>query len=119
MCIRDRATDRLGVVEVPDALLEQVADRLDERAEACRPASEAFVNPAKVLAVALAETVPMVLGEGDLGGVAAMRASSMLARTARVPATYGVLPDAASQAVSYTHLDVYKRQTCERVLRDR
>ncbi|MCA0437000.1 MAG: phosphosugar isomerase [Austwickia sp.] len=95
-----QATDRLGVVEVPDALLEQVADRLDERAEACRPASEAFVNPAKVLAVALAETVPVVLGEGDLGGVAAMRASSMLARTARVPATYGVLPDAASQVVA-------------------
>lgn len=94
------AADRLGVVEVPDALLERVADKLDERAEACRPASEAFINPAKVLALQLAETVPVVLGEGDLGGVAALRAASMLARTARIPATYGVLPDAASQVVA-------------------
>lgn len=95
-----QAADRLGVVEVSDALLLQVADRLDECAEACRPASEAFVNPAKILALQIAETMPVVLGEGDLGGVAALRASSMLARTARVPATYGVLPDAASQVVA-------------------
>lgn len=95
-----QAADRLGVVDVPDSLLLQVADRLDERAEACRPSSEAFVNPAKILARQVAETVPVVLGEGDLGGVAAGRAASMLARTARVPASYGALPDAASQVVA-------------------
>ncbi|WP_143114830.1 SIS domain-containing protein [Austwickia chelonae] len=94
------AADRLGIVEVSDALLQQVADRLDECAETCRPSSEAFVNPAKVLALQLAETVPVVLGEGDLGGVAAHRAASMLARTARLPATHGALPDAASQVVA-------------------
>lgn len=95
-----QAADRLGVVQVPDAVLHQVADRLDECAEACRASSESFVNPAKVLALQIAETVPVVLGDGDLGGVAALRASSMLARTARVPAAYGVLPDAASQIVA-------------------
>lgn len=48
----------------------------------------------------LAETVPVVLGDGPLGGVAAARASSMLARTARIPALWGELPDAASGIVA-------------------
>lgn len=94
------AADRAGVVSVPERMLIATADRLDEQAEACRPSSDSFVNPAKSLAVGLAETVPVVLGEGDLGGVAASRAASMLARTARLPATWGALPDAASQVVA-------------------
>src|SRR5690606_3315659 len=92
--------DRLGLLDLPDAQLMAVADRLDERAEEMRPSSDAFVNPAKVLAVQLAETVPVVLGDGPLGGVAAARASSMLARTARIPAPFGELPDAASGIVA-------------------
>ena len=76
------------------------ADRLDLQAEACRPRSESFVNPAKILAITLADSIPVVLGDGPLNGVAAVRAASMLARTARMPATYGELPDAASQIVA-------------------
>ena len=94
------AADRLGLIDCPEAVLERVADVLDERAEECRPSSESFVNPAKVLAVGLAETVPVVLGDGALTGVAAGRASAMLARTARMPATHGALPDAAAQVVA-------------------
>jgi hypothetical protein len=94
------AAGHLGLADVDVAVLEAVADRLDERAEACRPSSESFVNPAKVLAVDLSETVPVVLGDGPLNGVAASRAASMLARTARMPATFGELPDAASQIVA-------------------
>jgi hypothetical protein len=94
------AAGHLGLIDVSPHVLEEVADRLDERAEACRPSSESFVNPAKVLAVDLAETVPVVLGDGPLNGVAAARAASMLARTARVPATCGELPDDASQIVA-------------------
>ncbi len=93
-------SDHLGLITCTEAVLEQVADRLDEQAESFRPSSESFVNPAKLLAVQLAETVPMVLGEGPLGGVAAARASSMLARTARIPAAFGELPDAAGQIVA-------------------
>ncbi len=92
--------DRLGLLDAPQHVLEAVADRLDERAEELRPSSEAFVNPAKLLAVQLAETVPVVLGDGPLGGVAAARASSMLTRTARIPALWGELPDAASGIVA-------------------
>ncbi|SDP27472.1 phospho-glucose isomerase C-terminal SIS domain-containing protein [Pedococcus dokdonensis] len=90
----------LGLVDVDARVLAQTADRLDELAETCRPSSESFVNPAKVLAADLAEGVPVVLGDGPLNGVAAGRAASMLARTARVPATSGELPDDAAQIVA-------------------
>ncbi|MCE1179821.1 MAG: phosphosugar isomerase [Micrococcales bacterium] len=94
------AATRLDMVDAPSQTLETVADRLDAQAEACRPASDAFVNPAKVLALDIAEGVPVVLGDGPLMGVAARRAASMLLRTARFPATAGQLPDNAAETVS-------------------
>lgn len=95
-----RAAHALGAVEVPDSALAATADRLDAEAEACRPSSEVFVNPAKSLAVQLAGTVPVVLGDGFVTGVAARRAAAMLARTARTPAVHGSLPDDASEVVA-------------------
>ncbi|MEJ5914104.1 SIS domain-containing protein [Pseudokineococcus sp. 1T1Z-3] len=80
--------------------LEEVARALDDEAEACRPSSEAFVNPAKTLALDLSGDVPVLLGDGDLAGVAARRAASVLARTARVPAVHGRLPDDAGDVVA-------------------
>ena len=94
------AAHELGLIQAGESVLSDTADRLDEHAEACRPRSESFVNPAKLLAMQLAETIPVVLGDGPLNGVAASRAASMLARTARIPATSGELPDAASQIVA-------------------
>ncbi|MEO6019204.1 MAG: SIS domain-containing protein [Knoellia sp.] len=94
------AADRLGLVDCPESVLERVADVLDSRAEECRPSSESFINPAKILALGLAETVPVVLGDGALTGAAAGRAAAMLARTARIPTTHGALPDAAAQVVA-------------------
>ena len=95
-----RAAHAIGAVDVPDAVLAATADRLDAEAESCRPASEVFVNPAKTLAVQLAGTVPVVLGDGLVTGVAARRAAAMLARTARTPAVHGSLPDDASEVVA-------------------
>ena len=69
------AADAMGLVQCPADVLERVADVLDEVAEECRPRSEAFVNPAKILAIGLGETVPIVLGDGPLTGVAATRAA--------------------------------------------
>jgi DNA-binding MurR/RpiR family transcriptional regulator len=94
------AAGYLGIVDATPALLQETADRLDDRAEVCRPSSESFVNPAKILAADLADGVPVILGDGPLNGVAATRAASMLARTARVPASAGELPDDASQIVA-------------------
>ncbi|GAB3594692.1 SIS domain-containing protein [Angustibacter peucedani] len=95
-----QGADALGVVDVDDALLARLADRLDAEAEAARPSSESFVNPAKVLALQLAGSVPVVLGDGPVTGVAAQRAAAMLARTARTPAVHGSLPDDASEVVA-------------------
>ncbi|MEP6797981.1 MAG: SIS domain-containing protein [Lapillicoccus sp.] len=94
------AAAALGIVDARPAILTAVADRLDAQAELFRPGSESFVNPAKSLAMELADGIPVVLGDGPLTGVAAARAASMLARTARIPATWGELPDAASQVVA-------------------
>ena len=94
------AAHALGMVDADPEIMARVADRLDHQAEVFRPTSETFVNPAKSLARELAEGVPVVLGDGPLTGVAAARAAGMLARTARIPATWGELPDAASQVVA-------------------
>ncbi len=94
------AASSLGLIDLAEDVLPQAADALDGRAEECRPSSESFINPAKVTAVQLAETVPMVLGDSHLTGVAALRSASMFARTARMPTTWGELPDAASQVVA-------------------
>ncbi len=94
------AAEALGLVDAGPATLEETAARLDDVAEAARPASESFVNPAKMLAVELAGSVPLVLGAGDQAGVAALRAAGPLARNARPPAVPGILPDAAGEVVA-------------------
>jgi glucose/mannose-6-phosphate isomerase len=90
----------LGLTDASRAVLERVATRLDAQAELFRPSSDAFVNPAKSLALELSGVVPVVLGDGDVTAVAASRAVSMLARTARVPAMRGSLPDDAGDVVA-------------------
>jgi D-arabinose 5-phosphate isomerase GutQ len=90
----------LGLTDASPAVLERVATRLDKHAETFRPSSDAFMNPAKALALELAGLVPVVLGDGDVTGVVASRAVSMLARTARVPAMRGALPDDAGDVVA-------------------
>lgn len=88
------------VLDVGAHDLAAAADRLDEEAETCRPSSPGFVNPAKVLALELDGVVPVVLSDGDAAHAAAARVVSMLARTARVPAVRGTLPDDAGDVVS-------------------
>lgn len=94
------AIRELGLFSLTDADVAAVADALDEEADTCRPSSESFVNPAKSLALTLSDTVPVVLGDGALAGVAGRRAASMLSRTSRLPVMHGELPDAASQVVA-------------------
>jgi len=94
------AADALGLVHSDAAVLTATADALDAVADAARPSSESFVNPAKSLALDLAGTVPLVLGAGDLAGVAALRTAAQLSRNARHPAVAGILPDAAAEVVA-------------------
>ena len=94
------AADALGLVHSDAGVLTATADALDSVADAARPSSESFVNPAKSLALDLAGTVPLVLGAGDLAGVAALRAAAQLSRNARHRRVAGILPDAAAEVVA-------------------
>ena len=87
---------RLGLLDLGprDEALEAAAVRLETVAEACRPDRESFVNPAKMLALELAGTLPMVWGSGQVGGVAAARMACQLAENAKYPAVPGVLSEA-------------------------
>lgn len=95
-----RETAVHGGLHAGEGELEAVAAVLDAEAEACRLSSVAFVNPAKSLALQLDSCVPVVLGDSPLAAVAARRAASVLARTARVPALHGALPDDAGDVVA-------------------
>ena len=94
------ACEQVGLLPEASAGLEQVASVLELEAESCRPSSEVFVNPAKALALELAGNVPVLLGDSATTAVVARRAASVLARTARVPAVHGSLPDDAGDVVA-------------------
>ncbi|MBF5081430.1 SIS domain-containing protein [Quadrisphaera sp. INWT6] len=94
------AFDRLGLLTAGPSELAALADALDEEARESRPSSETFVNPAKALAVELDGAVPVVLGDGPVSAVAARRFATVLARSARVPALAGTLPDDAGDVVA-------------------
>ncbi|WP_182524017.1 SIS domain-containing protein [Nocardioides dongkuii] len=64
----------------PPADPEQVASALDEVATACAPRRDIAVNPAKVLAIALADTNPLVWGGSVLAARAARRVAESIRR---------------------------------------
>jgi glucose/mannose-6-phosphate isomerase len=88
------AAARLGVLDMPEDAYESAAAELERVAHLCRPDSEAFVNPAKTLALELAGTLPMIWGTSQLTGVAAARFACQLHENGKYPAIAGVLPEA-------------------------
>ncbi|HEU5024070.1 MAG TPA: bifunctional phosphoglucose/phosphomannose isomerase [Spirillospora sp.] len=88
------AARTLGLTDVPDAVLESTAERLEDIAHRCRPASEPFVNPAKRIALDLAGDVPLVWGTSPLAETAAYRMCCQLNENAKYPAVSGGLPEA-------------------------
>ncbi|MCU1657082.1 MAG: Phospho-glucose isomerase C-terminal protein [Pseudonocardiales bacterium] len=93
-----QALDALGIHAVPPELLSEVADALDETAEACRPNGEAFTNPAKSLAVEFADSIPLIVGAGALASVAARASADALQLCAGVEAVSVSLPDGVARA---------------------
>lgn len=89
----------LDILTLGEADLAATADRLDDLAERCRPASESFLNPAKQLAGELAGSLPMVWGSSPLAAVAAYRFTCQLADNAKSPAIAGALPEAGYHQV--------------------
>jgi len=85
---------RLGILAMPEQAYESAAAELERVAHLCRPDSEAFVNPAKALALDLSGTLPMIWGTSPLAGVAAARFANQLYENGKYPAIAGVLPEA-------------------------
>jgi hypothetical protein len=88
------AARTFGLVKVNEADLAETAARLDLDADRCRPSLESFVNPAKTLALDLANSLPIVWGSSTLATVAARRFADTLAANARYPAMAGGLGEA-------------------------
>jgi glucose/mannose-6-phosphate isomerase len=88
------AARTLGLVRIAEADLAETAARLDADAERCRPSAESFINPAKALALDLANSIPIVWGASPLATVAARRVGDMLAANARYPVVAGALGEA-------------------------
>jgi glucose/mannose-6-phosphate isomerase len=88
--------ERAGLLDLGTGLadLEAAAVRLESIASACRPDLESFVNPAKILATELVDTLPMFWGSGEVGPVSASRAACQVAENAKAPALAGALPEA-------------------------
>lgn len=93
-----QALDALGVHAVRPSLLAEVADALDQKAEICRPSSDAFTNPAKAMAIEFADSQPLIVGAGALAGVAARATADALQLCAGVPAVAVSLPDGMARA---------------------
>jgi hypothetical protein len=70
--------DRVGLGPRADA--EVVAEALDAVAIACSPHRDLAVNPAKMLAIALADTTPLVWGGSVLAARAARRVAESIRR---------------------------------------
>jgi glucose/mannose-6-phosphate isomerase len=85
---------QLGLTEVTTDEFETTAASLERISHLCRPDSEAFVNPAKTLALDLAGTLPLIWGSSALTGMAALRFVCQLNEDAKYPAVHGVLPEA-------------------------
>ena len=73
----------------PRADAESVAESLDAVATSCSPHHDLAVNPAKMLAIALADTNPLVWGGSVLAARAARRLAESLRRTSGRAAVAG------------------------------
>ncbi len=89
----------LGVVNVPDSDLEQAADVIDSIGEECAVTRESFENPAKLLGLQFAGSLPMIWGTGAVGPVASYRVISQLAENAKIPAIHGEIPESQHNQV--------------------
>jgi glucose/mannose-6-phosphate isomerase len=85
---------RLGLGEIGPSTYEETARLLEDVSHRCRPSSDSFVNPAKILAAELAGCLPMIWGTSPLTGVVAYRFACQLSENAKRPALPGVLPEA-------------------------
>lgn len=100
-----RALHSLGLGPQVDA--EPVAAALDRVAQRCGPDSPVDENPAKELAMALAERLPVLWGGSPLASRAARRAAEGLRAATGVPAVAGVANQLVPLLMAAPERDVF------------
>jgi glucose/mannose-6-phosphate isomerase len=85
--------DRLGLVPEEAFDFEAAANRAQVRSDECRPEVTTESNPAKHLAQALVERVPIFYGGGPVGAVAAYRAKCDINENVKAPSFAHVHPE--------------------------
>jgi len=85
--------------------LDELADTLDAEAERNAPGNEAFMNPAKSLALRLAEHTPLLWGTDPLAAAVAEHAAAALAALAGVVAHAADIAQAATATALVRRLD--------------
>jgi glucose/mannose-6-phosphate isomerase len=93
------AGDALGLLSCSAEEVEATAVLLEQLATRNRPGAETVLNPGKSLALGLAGSLPAVWGSSALTSVAAYRFACQLNENAKVPATWGGLPEAGHNQV--------------------
>jgi glucose/mannose-6-phosphate isomerase len=88
------AGHELGLLSAPAEVVEHAAATLEDVADRCRPDAASLVNPAKRLALDLQDRMPVLWGTSPLAGAVAYRFACQLNENAKLPATWGVLPEA-------------------------
>ncbi len=91
--------DALGLADVPRSALERAADLLDERSVEHGPITAYADNPAKILGVSLASSLPMVWGTSPLGALAAYRLACQLNENAKMAVASGPFPEVTHNQV--------------------
>lgn len=91
--------------------LEALADCLDGEAERCQPGHEPFVNPAKTLALRLAERTPLLWGADPAAAAVAAHGATALAAHAGVVAHAADLGRAAVLGGLRVAVDLAERES--------
>ena len=91
----------------PQAQPDQVAEALDEVARAASPHRDIAVNPAKMLAIGLADAVPVVWGGSVLAARAARRIAESIRRTSGRSAIAGDVDQLLPVIEAATARDVF------------
>jgi len=100
------AVHALGLLDAPlDPTLEAMADALDAEAERNQPGHEPFMNPAKSLALRLADHTPLLWGTDRLAAAVAHHGASALATHAGVVARAGEVTEEATATALVRALD--------------
>ncbi len=87
------ALERAGVVHVLEADVEEAAGELSALAAALGPEVGVPDNPAKRMAIAMGDRVPVIWGAEGIGAVAAGRWKTQMNENAKIPAWASALPE--------------------------